>query len=133
VLATLSTHHVAGGSSEFFAASQACYERWDPATEKGLVLPRASGIAPDPEVLPGELFGAPEFRRYEREIGYSASEYLDLLLTYSGHIQLSDERREGLLGCLGDLIEGEFGGRVMKRYLWELRVSRRRRGFTARR
>ena len=126
VLATLSTHHVAGGSSAFFAAAQGCYERWDPATERGLVLPQASEIGPDPEPLPGELFGAPTFHRYEREVGYSTGEYLDLLMTYSGHIQLSEAQREGLSGCLGDLIEAEYGGRVVKRYLWELRVVRRR-------
>ncbi len=125
VLATLSTQHVAGGSRGFFKASQACYERWDPATEKGLRLPRAVEVLPDPEVLPPDLFEPPTFRRYEREISYTTAEYLDLLMTYSDHIQLTAEQREGLLGCLGDLIEGEFGGRIVKRYLFELRVARR--------
>ena len=35
VLATVSTHHVAGGDESFFAEAQACYERWDPETPPG--------------------------------------------------------------------------------------------------
>jgi SAM-dependent methyltransferase len=31
-LATIATHHVAGGDEGFFVESQACYERWDPDT-----------------------------------------------------------------------------------------------------
>ena len=39
VLATISTHHVAGASwnQTFFDEVQACYERWDPATPPGLL------------------------------------------------------------------------------------------------
>lgn len=34
-LSTVTTHHVAGGDESFFAAAQACYERWDPETPPG--------------------------------------------------------------------------------------------------
>src|SRR5919197_4277142 len=32
VLATIATHHVAGGTHDFFLEVQPCYERWDPRT-----------------------------------------------------------------------------------------------------
>ena len=37
-LAIWDTHHVAGGTSQFFVDVQECYERWDPATPPGLRL-----------------------------------------------------------------------------------------------
>jgi hypothetical protein len=43
-LATVQTHHVAGGSTRFFAEVQACYERFDPSTPPGLRLPSTSPI-----------------------------------------------------------------------------------------
>jgi hypothetical protein len=48
-----------------------------------------------------------------------------LLLTYSGHLALSAERRNGLLRCISSLIDNQFGGTVTKRYPTELRVGRR--------
>src|SRR5258708_341731 len=43
-LATVSTHHIAGGDTAFFAEAQKCYERWDPATPPGLYLQRPDEI-----------------------------------------------------------------------------------------
>jgi hypothetical protein len=57
---------------------------------------------------------------------YATAEYLDLLQTYSGHIALDPGAREGLLGCIAELIDSRYGGRISKRYLTELRTARRR-------
>jgi SAM-dependent methyltransferase len=38
-LAVIATHHVAGGTEQFFAEVQRCYERWMPGMG-GLVVPR---------------------------------------------------------------------------------------------
>ncbi len=38
-LAVVDTHHVAGGSEEFFRDVQACYEAWDPSTPPGCGCP----------------------------------------------------------------------------------------------
>ncbi|MFW6690505.1 class I SAM-dependent methyltransferase [Streptomyces sp. MAR4 CNX-425] len=126
VLATVRTHHVAGGSEEFFAEVQGCYERFDPATPPGLRLRPASAVPEDRDDLAGEeRFAAPVFHRYERELPYSTAEYLDLLRTYSGHRALPGPARDGLLGCVRGLIDERHGGRVVKRYLTELRLARR--------
>ncbi|GAA0376801.1 class I SAM-dependent methyltransferase [Microbispora corallina] len=126
-LATVVTHHVAGGTEDFFARVQDCYERFDPATPPGLRLRPAAEIPYDDD---GELersgrFGPPVFRRHEWELSYSTAEYLDLLLTYSGHRALDPAAREGLLACIAHLIDTRHGGRITKRYLAELRVARR--------
>lgn len=127
VLATISTHHVAGGSQDFFREAQDCYERFDPSTPPGLRLRASAEIPADTAELEGTArFGPAVFRRYEWELSYSTARYLDVLRTYSGHRALENGARADLLGCIGSLIDERHGGRISKRYLTELRVARRR-------
>jgi SAM-dependent methyltransferase len=103
-LALVGTHHVAGGDEPFFAEVQACYERWDPGTTPGLRLPPADAIPRDGAEIEGSgLFGPVVFQRYEWELAYTTREYLDVLLTYSGHIALAGRLRRGLLDCIAAL------------------------------
>ncbi len=127
VLATIDTHHVAGGSAHLFVEVQDCYERWDPATPAGLRLSPADDIPSSGEELDrSDRFATSVFRRYEWEVIYSTAKYCDLLRTYSGHIAMEPAAREGLLDCIGDLIDSRYGGRITKRYLTELRVAETR-------
>ncbi|MGW1195286.1 class I SAM-dependent methyltransferase [Streptomyces sp. NPDC002536] len=126
-LAVVDSQHVAGGSEEFFAEVQDCYERFDPATPPGLRLPAAKDVDTSEyadEVARSGRFGPVAFRRYEWDLTYTTAAYLDVLRTYSGHRALPPQAREGLLGCIAALIDTRYGGRVTKRYLTELRVSR---------
>ncbi|AEM84447.1 class I SAM-dependent methyltransferase [Streptomyces violaceusniger] len=126
-LAVVATQHVAGGSEEFFVEVQDCYERFDPATPPGLRLPAAADVDTSDhadEVARSGRFGPVDFRRYEWDLTYTTAEYLAVLRTYSGHRSLPPEAREGLLECIAGLIDRRYGGRVTKRYLTELRVSR---------
>ncbi|MDQ0792391.1 SAM-dependent methyltransferase [Streptomyces sp. B1I3] len=126
-LAVVATQHVAGGSEEFFVEVQACYERFDPATPAGLRLPAAEDVDTSEhadEAARSGRYGPVAFRRHTWELTYTTAEYLDVLRTYSGHRALPPEAQEGLLGCIAGLIDGRHGGRVTKRYLTELRVSR---------
>jgi hypothetical protein len=72
------------------------------------------------------LFGTVQRHRHEWEVTYSAATYCDLLLTYSTHLALPDVLRDGLLDCIGRMIDERFGGTVTKRYLAELVVALRR-------
>jgi SAM-dependent methyltransferase len=127
-LATIGTHHVAGGTAAFFAEVQACYERWDPKTPPGLRLPAAAAIPlPSDDLDQSGRFGPAVVRRYEWELAYSTAAYLDVLRTYSGHRALDPLARRNLLECIGQLIDTRYGGRIAKRYLTELRVARRTR------
>ncbi|MDQ3552872.1 MAG: class I SAM-dependent methyltransferase [Chloroflexota bacterium] len=126
VLATVATHHVAGGTERFFQDVQRCYERWDPTTATGLRLPPPQDVASESdEVDRSGLFGPVEFRRYERDRLYTTAEYLDVLRTYSGHQTLDPEALDGLLQCIEELIDDRYSGRIEKRYLNELRLARR--------
>lgn len=125
-LATIGTGHVLGGTEPFFVDAQDCYERWDPATPPGLRLQAAAEIADRvDEVDESPLFDRSTHFRYEVDIPYTTAEYLDLLRTYSGHIALPDKARNGLFDCISGLIDGTYGGRITKRYLFQLRLARR--------
>lgn len=121
-LAVVSTHHVAGGSEQFFVDVQDCYERFtdDPAKAG---LPAVDDVPEDSAGLePSGLFGSVESRSYVRDLDYSTAEYLELLSSYSGHRALTIERRDGLYDCVSALID-QAGGSVTKRYLNQLSVG----------
>ncbi|KAB8162295.1 methyltransferase domain-containing protein [Streptomyces sp. 3MP-14] len=127
-LAVVRGQHVRGGTEEFFVEVQRCYERFDPRTPPGLRPPEADDVDGSDhveEVARSGLFGPTVLRRHQLDLTYSTDAYLDLLRTFSGHRDLPDAAREGLLACVAGLIDGRYGGRVTKRYLIELAVSRR--------
>lgn len=125
-LAVIGTEHVAAGTVDFFHATQACYEAWDPATPVGLRLRPADEIPTAyPELDDAPEFGPVQLRRYPWDETYTTARYRELLLTYSGHLDMPDDLRAGLLDCIGELADRRFGGRVVKGYLTELRMARR--------
>ena len=124
-LATVATHHVAGGDEAFFAEVQACYERYDPDTPPGgsPLQPAAEIPSSSEELDRSHRFGPARFRRYEREQAYTTTSYVEVLLTYSGHRALDPRAQASLLGCIAHLIDTSYGGHITKRYLTELRVA----------
>jgi SAM-dependent methyltransferase len=112
LVATVETHHIAGGTSAYFADAQDCYLRFDPATSEFFQLPPA-----------GEIPAAGAVGRYEWEKAYSSAQYLDLLRTYSSTLSLPPAAADGLLACIGNLIDGRYGGQISKRYLTQLLIG----------
>ena len=55
---------------------------------------------------------------------YTTDQYVDLLLTYSGHRALRADLQDGLLDCIRHRVDAR-GGRITKTYLTELRVAGR--------
>jgi SAM-dependent methyltransferase len=72
------------------------------------------------------LFEDPITRTYKWATEYSAREYIDLLGTYSDHISLPAVERRDLFSGITDLINREYGGRVLKHYETVLRLQRKR-------
>jgi SAM-dependent methyltransferase len=123
-LATVTTHHVAGGDESFFADAQTCYVRWDPDTPTALTLKPATEVPSSHYGLDrSDRFGPAVLRRCEWDQSYTTATYLELLLTYSGHRALEPKARRNLLGCIAHLIDTDYGGQIIKRYLTELRVA----------
>jgi SAM-dependent methyltransferase len=131
VFATIATHHVAGGTADFFAEAQRCYRQWDPKTPPGWRLPRAQDIPHDQELDGSDYFEAAVFHRYDSNITYSTATYIDTLRTYSGPRNLTQADREALFDCIANLIDTKYGGIIAKRYCFELRLARRTRPSTS--
>ena len=125
-LATVTTLHVSAGAHDTFpVAVQDCYRRWDPDTPPDHVMATADETEPvRDEVDESPLFAPAARRRYVADVAYDSGAYLDLLRTYSNHRAMRASDREGLHACIGALIDGAYGGRIVKRYLYELRLAR---------
>lgn len=122
-LALVWNEHVAGDGDDFFAAVQDLYEdagmarhRLTPAT----ALPDRSAA-----LVAGGHFGDVVRRRHPWRATYDAATYVTLLSTYSDHIRLAPAVRARLLDGIAALIDGRFGGRIVKHYVADLYVARR--------
>jgi SAM-dependent methyltransferase len=123
--------HVQSDASEgFFEAAQEVYERETPeivGPEDYKGLPRPDEV-PDRtgEIQSTGLFGEVITRNYQWDELYDAESYLRVLNTYSGHRSLRADRRERLFRGIANLIDSEFGGRIVKGYLTTLYAAHRR-------
>ena len=108
----------------FFTDIQECYnaigegvERWPPA--------RPDEVADEAaDIERSELFGEVRVRRYLWTVEYTASEYIDLLNTYSDHRSMEPGKRDLLFAEIRRQIEARPGGRVRKHYLNILNFAR---------
>jgi SAM-dependent methyltransferase len=122
VLAVIETHHIAGGTPGFFTDVQGCYLRYDPRATADEHPPRPDEVVGEDVSGPG--FAPPEIRSYEWELTSATGDYLDIIRTYSSTLSLPRESAEGLLNCIGDLIDA-YGGTVTKRYLTQMQLVTR--------
>jgi SAM-dependent methyltransferase len=127
IFATIATHHVTGGTTDFFAEAQSCYRQWDPATPPDWQLPQAQDIPHDPELDGSDYFEPAVFHGYHSNITYSTATYIDTLRTYSGLRSLTPADREALFECIANLIDTKYAGTIVKRYYFELRLAQRTR------
>jgi SAM-dependent methyltransferase len=122
-------HVHSDASGNFFGAAQEVYEREAPE-----IVPDDYKGLPQPHELPDRtaeieasgLFGGVIRRVYRWDEPYDAEGYLRVLSTYSGHIALDPTSRERLFGGIHDLIEREYGGRIVKGYATTLYLAGRK-------
>jgi len=77
------------------------------------------------EIEQSGLFGDVAVRKYIWEQVYDATSYIDVLNTYSGHRSLPPEQRQCLFDSIAELIDTQYGGRIVKGYLTLLCCARR--------
>jgi len=123
-LGIVSTHHIAGGTDAFFADAQRCYERFDPRTPPGVRL-TTDDESPEEtaEFDRSGRFGPVEVRRYEWQQTYTAHEYRNLLMTYSGPRAMEPQARSDLFACLTHLIDNVYNGKITKQYRTRLAIA----------
>ena len=125
--ATVTTDHVAGGTEAFFVGRPGLLRAMGPDD---------TARAPARTGRPDRAGRGARSRRTVRRRGAAPlrdrhrlfdQRYLDVIRTYSPTRALDDERRTGLLTCMGSLIDTRYGGLVVKRYLRQFRVAHRTR------
>lgn len=129
VLALIDTHHVDGGLDDFPEISQACYLKYDRNTTEDYRIPKASEVELRRQKWEKELsqwFETIFSGTYQWNTIYSGKEYSHLMRTYSSTISMEKHSIESLLSCIENLIENEFHGKVVKCYVNELFLARKR-------
>jgi SAM-dependent methyltransferase len=108
----------------FFAAAQPIYERFGqghsgpPAPDRGNVDPPIRAVLnADPR------FDSIALWRYDWNQTYSAPEYRDLMLSYSGTQMMEESDRVGLLDDMESFIRNDFGGVVTRPLVVTLTTS----------
>ncbi|HII82003.1 MAG TPA: class I SAM-dependent methyltransferase, partial [Ferroplasma sp.] len=110
-IAIIETHHVNGGTENFFIDSQTCYKRYDSNTPDTFQLPDPTGVvARKYEEEMKKYFNTVISRFYEQEVQYSTAEYQKLLRTYSDVLAMDEESRKALLDCIAEIIESKYAG-----------------------
>ena len=99
----------------FFTAAQPIYERFGQG-HTGPPAPTREDVDPAIRTV---LDADPRFtsvgvRRYDWDQKYSASDYRDLMLSYSGTQMMEEPERHGLLNAIEALIRSDFGGVVTR-------------------
>jgi len=102
----------------YFERVQPIYRRylreWTPPPSPGMTAADLSAVVR--EIEKSGRFRDVARRAVDWEQTYSRDEYFQLLATYSDHRLLDTATRSGLLSDLAELIDGEFGGEVVKPY-----------------
>jgi SAM-dependent methyltransferase len=119
------TRHVRGGTQAFFDASQHVYERAGLASEDAVLPSEADLLPQDDEFRTSRRFDLVETPRFVTEIAYDTATYLDLIGTYSETLAATPGQRAVLRDGLRTLIDRDFGGRVLKRYVFTTVLARR--------
>lgn len=123
-------HVHSDASEDFFENVQRIYEREAPeivGPEDYKGPPRPDEVADRTgEIQDTGLFGEVITRSYQWDVTYDAEGYLRVLNTYSGHRSLPTDTRGRLFRGIADLIDSEYGGRIVKGYLTTLYVAPRK-------
>jgi SAM-dependent methyltransferase len=125
-------HVFPDGGDPFFREIQPVYDEIGEgrAADARWVRP---GDLPDgqADIEASGLFDDVQVRQYDWEVRYDAESYLDLLGTFSGHLEMTVEKRARLYGAIRDRLT-ERPGRDLRRHWGSvLHVARRRPYSTA--
>jgi len=99
----------------FFAAAQPIYERHGQG-HSGPPAPNRESVDPKIRAVLDEdrRFDCVDVRQYDWDQTYSASDYRNLMLSYSGTQMMQESDRVGLLDDMETFIRNDFGGIVTR-------------------
>ena len=128
VLATLSTIQIQSELDRgYFGRTHAIYKRYRP-NEQHIKSPTEEDAVPNDyeEFRSSGLFDDIMVRRYRWDQTYTTDAYEQLVRSYSDTQMMDASARERLLADLREVIQSEFGGKVVRPLVIGLTLGRRR-------
>lgn len=120
------SHVLPHGGDPFFEEIQEVYDEIGEGLPSGWVSPRP-GELPDNrgEIEASGLFEVIETRQYDWETIHDAESYIDLLNTFSGHIEMADWQRDRLYGEIRRRLAERPDGQLRRHWGGVLQIARR--------
>ena len=120
------SHVFAVDGDPIFDDIQRLYQEIGEGLPPGAVQPRP-GELPDSraEIEASGLFADVTVRQFDWAVSYTAAEYLSLLSTFSGHIEMAPGQRDHLYQGIQRLLAARPGGRLRRHWGAALHIARR--------
>jgi SAM-dependent methyltransferase len=120
-------HVVPAGGDPFFEELQDVYDEIGEGLPAGSRFPRPGELTVETAEIEGSgLFDVVSVGHYDWEVIYDAEGYVDLLETFSGHIEMGPWQRERLYGEIRRRLAERPDGRLRRHWGAVLHVARRR-------
>ncbi|BAY74858.1 type 11 methyltransferase [Nostoc linckia NIES-25] len=118
-------HVYSDASNGFFEEVQKLYQSLAPELVKDDEPPLREKEVPNKisEIEQTGLFGEVTYRSYRWDATYNTANYLNLLNTYSGHLNLDSLKKARFFDAIAQLINTKFNGEITKGYLTTLYVA----------
>ncbi len=124
-------HVIPYDGDPFFEEIQEIYEEIGEGLPPGSVTARPGELPDDREEIEASgLFVVIETRQYDWETIHDAESYIDLLNTFSGHIAMTERRRERLYGEIRRRLAERDDGQLRRHWGGVLQIARLRTGAT---
>jgi SAM-dependent methyltransferase/ribosomal protein S18 acetylase RimI-like enzyme len=120
-------HVVPDGGDPFFAEIQEVYDEINEGLPPGWAFPRPGELADSAaQIEASGLFHVTDIRHFDWERVYDAESYIDLLNTFSGHLDMADWQRQRLYGEIRRRLALRPDGLLRRHWGAVLHVARRR-------
>jgi SAM-dependent methyltransferase len=120
-------HVIPFAGDSFFEEIQEIYDEIGEALPPGTPLPRPGELEDDrADIEASGLFDVLEVRQYDWETTYDADGYIELLNTFSGHIEMKDWQRDRLYTEIRRRLSERPDGRLRRHWGGVLHVARLR-------
>ena len=121
------THVFPEGGDPFFAEIQAVYDEINEPLPPGAIYRRPGELADESAAIEASgLFDVTDIRHFDWEQIYDAQGYIDLLDTFSGHIEMADWQRDRLYGEIRRRLALRPDGLLRRGWGAVLHIARRR-------
>lgn len=120
-------HVIPYDGDPFFTELQTVYDEIGEGLPPGAPIPRPQELADDrAEIGASGLFDVVDISQFDWEVVYDADRYIDLLNTFSGHIEMADWQRERLYGEIRRRLAARPEGTLRRHWGAVLHIARRR-------